>query len=361
MPDRILALLFGDLGDTLLTVPAMRAVRRQFPASKLVVMAKAAPALYVRELGLADEVIDIDKHALDRLRSLANPVTAARLLRLIIRLRRAHYGQLLIFQHLTTRWGALKYALLSLATGAPVRAGLDNGRGWFLTHRVADRGFGATHESQYWLQVAAQLGARGEVLLEAPVSDADRCDAAALLSGAGISGHRILALHPGVGWYGPGRQWGPTRFAEAAALILQRVPMKCIVVGTEADQEAADLVAVRLGPKAWNLVGRTTTGQLAAVLERSALLLSNDSGVAHLAAAVHTRTLTVFGPSNDLAWRPLGGDVISSDVPCRPCFYRDFEIGLRNGCATRECLTQITPATVAERALQILEVATLGV
>jgi ADP-heptose:LPS heptosyltransferase len=276
-------------------------------------------------------------------------------------LHRARYDQLLIFQHLTTRWGALKYALLSVVTGAPVRAGLDNGRGWFLTHRVVDRGFGATHESEYWLQVAAQVGARGEAQLEAPISAADRGHAATLLAGAGIDGRMVLAIHPGVGWYGPGRQWGAYRFAEAAELILQQVPMDCIVVGSEADRGAADEVAARLGPKARNLVGQTTTGQLAAILERSELLLSNDSGVAHLAAAVRTRTLTVFGPSNDLAWRPLGGDVIASDVPCRPCFYRDFEIGLRNGCSTRECLTQIAPATVAERALHLLEEAALGV
>jgi ADP-heptose:LPS heptosyltransferase len=131
--------------------------------------------------------------------------------------------------------------------------------------------------------------------------------------------------------------------------------MGCILVGTEADREAADLVAARLGSDATNLVGRTTTGQLAAILQCSDLLLSNDSGVAHLAAAVHTPTLTVFGPSNDAAWRPLGGEVVSSDVPCRPCFYRNFEIGLRNGCATRECLALVTPAAVAERALHLLE------
>jgi ADP-heptose:LPS heptosyltransferase len=143
--------------------------------------------------------------------------------------------------------------------------------------------------------------------------------------------------------------------------MLQDNSMACILVGTETDRAAADAIVSRLGSRVVDLVGKTTTGQLAAVLRRCDLLLSNDGGVAHLAAAVQTRTLTVFGPSNDAAWHPLGGAVIASDVPCRPCFYRDFEIGLRYGCTTRECLAQITPVAVAARALALMEDAPIGV
>jgi ADP-heptose:LPS heptosyltransferase len=360
MPQTILVLMFGDLGDTLLTVPALRAVRSHFPESTLLVMAKTSPGGYVRDLGLADDVIDVNKHALDRMRSLANPITAMRLLRLCRDLRRRQIDQLIVLQHLTTVWGSLKYGLLAYTCGAPLRAGLDNGRGWFLTHRVRDRGFGAVHESQYWLEVAALLGARGENVLEAAISDDDERAGEKLLGEIGVESTQVLAIHPGVGWYGPGRQWGAERFAEAARLILQQTSMRCVLVGSENDRGAADTVVSCLGNRVIDLVGKTTTGQLGAVLERCDLLLSNDGGVAHLAAAVQTPTLTVFGPSNDSAWHPLGGEIIASDVPCRPCFYRDFEIGLRQGCATRECLAQITPAAVAARALALLERAPIG-
>jgi heptosyltransferase-3 len=360
MPHTILVLLFGDLGDTLLTVPALRALRRRFPHSTVLVMAKPLSGRYVCELGLADEVIDVDKHALDRMRSLVSPVTAMRLLRLSWHLRRRNVDQLVVFQHLTTVWGSLKYGFLAIATGAPIRAGLDNGRGWFLTHRAQDRGFGAVHESHYWLEVASLLGATGEAVLEAAISDGDARSADLLLREAGLESGEMLAIHPGVGWYGPGRQWGADRFAEAARLILQERPIRCVLVGTESDRAAADTMISALGDRVVDLVGMTSTGQLAAVLKRCAALLSNDGGVAHLAAAVHTRTLTVFGPSNDAAWHPLGGEVISANLPCRPCFYRDFEIGLRNGCATRECLTEITPAQVAGRVLALLGAVPVG-
>jgi ADP-heptose:LPS heptosyltransferase len=111
----------------------------------------------------------------------------------------------------------------------------------------------------------------------------------------------------------------------------------------------------RLGPGCAGVVGRTTPRVLAAVLERCDLLLANDGGVAHVAATVQTPTVAVFGPSNDAAWRPLGAHVVAADIPCRPCFYRDFQIGLRGGCATRECLALVSPTQVAARALAILE------
>ena len=199
MPQTILVLMFGDLGDTLLTVPALRAVRRHYPESTLLVMAKSSPGSYVRALGLADDVIDVDKHALDRLRDLSSPVTAIRLLRLCYGLRRRRIDQLIVFQHLTTVWGSLKYGLVSYASGAPLRAGLDNGRGWFLTHRVRDRGFGAVHESEYWLRVAALVGADGRAVLEAASSD-DDARAGETLLGARRARFRSIARHSPWSW-----------------------------------------------------------------------------------------------------------------------------------------------------------------
>src|SRR5207248_6838535 len=79
--------------------------------------------------------------------------------RFLAGLRLARYDALLLFHHFTTRWGSVKFAALAYASGAPVRAGLDNGRGRFLNLRVPDRGFGAMHEADYWLQVAGLLGA----------------------------------------------------------------------------------------------------------------------------------------------------------------------------------------------------------
>src|SRR5579884_2179269 len=178
MPRRIGLLLFGDLGDTLLTVPAVRAIRSTFPDAHLVVLSKALPAEILTALGLADETLVVDKHLFDRPAALLRPGALVQLFRLYLHIRRERLDTVVLFHHLVTTWGALKFALLSLATGARVRVGIDNGRGWFLTRSIRDRGFGERHESQYFMDVAGLIGASGPLQLEAPVATGDRLEAA---------------------------------------------------------------------------------------------------------------------------------------------------------------------------------------
>lgn len=344
MQRRIILLLFGDLGDTLLTVPAIRAIRRRYPEARLTLLSKELPAHIVEQLGLVDRSIVVEKHVFDRPSSLLTPRSWLTLARLWLTLRRERPDTAVLFHHLVTRWGALKFGLLSLASGADRRVGIDNGRGWFLTEAVLDRGFGDRHEAQYFLDVAALLDAPGSLDLEAPVADLDRLQARTLIP-VGTEGP-LIALHPGTGWYGPGRRWSVQSFIAAARLCLERFGGTCVIVGTEVEGADAAAVAEALGDRAINLVGRTTVGELGAVLERCAVTVANDGGVAHLSAAVGTPVVAVFGPSNDRAWRPLLGTVVAADIACRPCFYRGFERGLPQGCATRECLALVTPEMV---------------
>lgn len=359
MQRRILLLLFGDLGDTLLTVPAIRAIRRRYPDARVSVVTKELPAQILHELRLVDSVIVVDKHIFDRPSSLVHPRTWLPLVRLWLDLRRERADTAVLFHHLVTRWGTLKFALLTLASGASRRLGIDNGRGWFLTESIADRGFGDRHEAQYFLDVAGLLGAEGSLHLEAPVSDADRRRARDLLKGTG--GAPLIAIHPGTGWYGPGRRWPAESFIRAAEMCLERVGGTCVIVGTHAEAEIAHMVAAGLPNRAINLVGMTSVGELGAVLELCAVTIANDGGVAHLSAAVGTPVVAVFGPSNDRAWRPLLGTVVASDIACRPCFYREFERGLPAGCATRECLALVTPGMVARAAVSYVEQSTAAV
>jgi ADP-heptose:LPS heptosyltransferase len=353
MHERFLVLFFGDLGDTLLAVPALRALRSTYPHARITLLTKPLPGSIASSLGLVDSVIEVDKHVFDRPASVLNPRTWPGLFRLYLRIRRERATSAILLHHLVTRWGTMKYAVLMLASGAAVRAGLDNGRGVFLTRRVRDRGFGARHEAEYCLDVASLVGAHGGVTLEAPVTDADREWAATVLAPVD-SARSLIAVHPGAGWYGPGRRWSPSHFVSAARLIGRVLPATFVVVGTEAERGEANEVLAHLGPETIDLVGKTSVGQLAAVLERCRTVIGNDAGVGHLAAAAGTPAVTVFGPSNEAAWRPLLGTVVTADIACRPCFYRDFERGLPDGCASRECLALVTPRMVAEAVLDVI-------
>lgn len=349
MTPTILLFQFGDLGDTILTLPAIRAVRRRYPASRLVLLGKEASARYVRDLGLIDDVIAVDKHAFDRPGSVFSPSSLWHSVALIRRIRRERAGTAVLFHHLVTRWGTIKFAMLALASGARWRFGVDNGKGWFLTHSIPDRGFGAMHEAEYWLRIVELMDAPGDFALEAPITGREREIALDLLRLL-PSDAPLAAIHPGTGWYGPGRRWPADRFVETASLMHATIGCRFVVVGTAEERAAIDEVADALGPLAVNLGGRTSVGVLAAVLARCDVVVANDSGVGHLAAAVGTPVVSIFGPSNDRAWRPLTSRVVAVDLPCRPCFYRDFETGLPAGCSSRECLMQVTPRMVASAA-----------
>lgn len=355
MPRTILILLFGDIGDTVLTIPAIRAVRVRYPNARLLLLTKSLPGNIVRQLGLVDDVIDVDKHLFDRPVDLLRPGALYRVFKLWRRLRREHVDTAVVFHHLVTRWGALKFALLTLASGARRRVGVDNGRGWFLTEAVTDEGFGAKHEAEYWLAVASLLDAPGSLSLEFPIEPVDHERAERLLGAHGLTSHNYFVVHPGTGSYGPGRKWPAERFAAVAATVAAEQGLLPVIVGTEDDRSETDTVAKLLGSDGVNLAGKTDLGTLAALLQRARVVIANDGGVGHVAAAVGTPVVSVFGPSNDRAWRPLGGTVVAASLPCRPCFYRDFQRGLPNGCATRECLLLVEPADVARAVHSVVE------
>jgi ADP-heptose:LPS heptosyltransferase len=242
-----------------------------------------------------------------------------------------------------------------LVSGASVRAGLDNGRGWFLTHRTVDEGFGHVHEILYCLQVAGSLGASVEdARMEIPLLPEERAWAEEQSPGEGP----WAAIHPGSGTFSKARRWPTGSFAEVADGLAER-GARIVLVGGRGEEDLGRSVEATMARPALSLVGRTTLGQLAAVLERAALFVGNDSGVMHMAVAVGTPVVAIFGPSNARAWGPYPfvenpvnrvvdarNVVIRSDLPCSPCLYRGRRLGLRGGCAERPCMHGVTPREV---------------
>src|SRR5260221_13454924 len=155
---RVLLVELADVGDLIVKTPAVAALRETYPTAEIDVLTTAHAAPVLDNTGLADRVILFNKFSFDRPADLLRPANLREGWRLAKQLRSARYDAVVIFHHLTTRFGALKYAALALACGAPIRAGLDNGRGWFLTHRATDHGFGAKHQVEYWLEVVKLLG-----------------------------------------------------------------------------------------------------------------------------------------------------------------------------------------------------------
>src|SRR5919201_1114472 len=148
---RILVVKLATLGDLLTATPALRALRTAFPAAHIGVLTTPGSAVAALGLDSVDSVHHFEKAKFDRPRDALGRLPQAT--GLARRLRAGGWDGLVLLHHLTTPFGVAKYAALCLASGAPVRVGLDNGRGWFLTHTAEDRGFGWRHEVDYSLDV----------------------------------------------------------------------------------------------------------------------------------------------------------------------------------------------------------------
>lgn len=366
-PRRILVVKLADIGDAVLATPAISALRRAFPTARIDALTTPNARAVLSLCPSVDRTIDFPKALFDRPRDLTHPGRLAALPRLAARLRAQRYDTVVLLHHLTTAFGTVKFRALVRATGAPQVAGLDNGRGHFLTHRAIDLGFGARTEWEYGLDIVGALGVDPTGARPAlRIPEAARAAADRRLAAAGVSGP-VVVIHPGVGPYSQARAWPAARFAAVARELRAATGLPVVVVGTRAEAAAAaDLRAV---DGVVDLLGATTVAELAAVLARAALVIGADSGVAHLGAALGRPTLAIFGPSNHDAWRPIGAAVhrvgerpfpdasalvVRADIPCAPCLYTGYTLGQRQGCARRTCLDWVTASEVSAAALHLL-------
>ena len=357
--ERMLLIKIADLGDAAITLPAIHSLRKAYPQASLHVVSSPLGTELYRLSPDIDRCFVLEKSRLKR------PPGALALARLLWTLRRQQYDAVALFHHLTTNAGRSLYQLLLAATASPVRAGLDNGLGTFLTHRVPDRGFGACPEWDYARAVVEALGASPQ--LERPrlrVPDAAFRRAQELI---GDARDGLVVIHPGVGPFAPARRW-PFESFTTVARELTRQGYQVVVTGTVNEEpEARPLLRT---PGVTSLIGRTDLATLVAVLQQAKLVIGNDSGVTHLAAVLGRPTVAIFGPSNPDAWRPFEAEIVTPEtltttrasvlaltaaLPCAPCCYVGFRVGRPQGCSTRTCLIDLHPDVVLRAALQLLE------
>lgn len=343
---RILAVQIADLGDLVLTTPALTALRESLPDAHITLLTTPHAARLVEGGGLVDEIITLRRDAgLKQLGTLAG---------LFKRLRDGKYDTTIFFHHFTTRAGALKFKAIAKASASKKQIGLQNGRAPFLTDSIPDGGFGALHNAEYWLKLVALAGADPTPrLAQVVVNEADREWARERLGEA----RPLVVIHTGGGSDSYARRWLPERFAETANRLHRERGASIVLVGGKGDNTAE--AAAYLQVPYLDLSGETTLPQLSAVLERADLFIGAESGVMHLAAAAGAPLAAIFGPGNAAAWGPWTPEspavIVRSAPECSPCSYVDHTTGLREGCAARTCITMIDAARVYAVALNLLD------
>jgi len=340
-PKRILITRTDRLGDVVLSTPVIRHLRRLYPDAYIAMMVKPGNRDVVSSDGHLNEVITYDKYGSDR--------GLWGMLRFSSRIRGRRFDTAIAL-HPTNR----AHMILFLA-GIPRRIGYDRKMPFLLSERYPHtKQEGKMHEVDYNFDLLSRAGFDTRGAERKPhiyTSQEDRVLVDRIMSERGIR-KDFIAVHPGSSC--PSKRWPPERFAEVANTLTLRTGAQIVLVGGGETEEFSARVLSGTSGSAVDLTGMLTLGELAELLSRSRLFISNDSGPVHVAVAVNTPCVVVFGRKDPglspLRWGPRGeGDRIHhKDTGCDVCLAHECVRGFA-------CINAVTSDEVITSAISILE------
>lgn len=341
MPDyrHILLIKPSSLGDIVHAMPVCAAIRRAYPKARLTWLVKREWAGLVERIEGVDRVWPVDSTFTGWLSQVA-PLRAEQ------------------FDLVVDLQGLLRSAAIGWLSGAPLFVGFANGREgspWFYSRPVPVPSL-EMHAVDRYLLVAKAVGAAEtgipEFRFRIPQADDDEVDR--LLRRFGVApGMSWVAMNVSARW--PTKRWPAASFAEVADRLQQEESGSVVMIGGPDERAEVAAVSGMMKTPAIDLTGTMSVGLLPALLRRASLLITNDSGPMHVAAAVGTPVVALFGPTSEVRTGPYGAGhhVLTGTVSCRPCFSRTCDNAL-----PLECLRTLSPDQVLEaaRAMRSLRV-----
>ena len=297
----ILLIRLSSLGDVVLTTPAIRAVRTHFPNAYIAMLVAKQSADVLRENPHLNEIITYDRLAKDK--------DTGEMLRIIRHLRERKFTMVIDLQR------KFRTELLMYLSGAAERVG----RGRLCTVRVQEQGNKHATADYFDLLHAVGISAADQ-RLELFFDESERTEAVRQFDTAGIRETALkVGLFPGAGW--KLREWMPERFAAIGDRLVAQFNANVLIFGGPKETELVQTVVDLMDAPAIPFAGNLQIRQLAASIQQCDLFLTNDTGPMHIAAAVGTPTVSLFGPGNHIRFQPLGAmhQTIRHDVPCSPC------------------------------------------
>ena len=325
MPETIVVMTPNWLGDAVLALPAIGAVRRHHPGARLVAASRGAVADLFGLVPGVDDVVALPAGLRQEAAALAGA--------------RADVA-ILLRNSFASAWAARR-------AGIPERWGYGaEWRGGLLTRSIR-RPRALLHMAEYYARLVGALGmpaGDSPPAIAVPAGDRDR--AGALLDRRGAPpGALLVGMAPGAANSGA-KQWPPGRFGEVARRLHERRGVVSVLVGTSDDRDACRRAGA--GPATIDLAGETDLRLLAGLMARLRAFLTNDSGAMHLAAAAGLPVTAIFGPTRERETAPLASAsataaphaILTGDAWCRPCMLRECPFDHR-------CMTRIDPGRVA--------------
>lgn len=313
--ERILVIQLGDIGDLVLSIPTIRSLKENFPSAHLTVAARDKASDLVSLCPWSDDVIEIKKEKL-------TPGDWAVKHYRFFRTLRSRRFDMVIDMRTGTRGG-----ILAFLSGARIRMGFtaleDTWRNWLFTHLVyPPMNMPMLHMAHYHLLLLDRYGI--DVNAQWPRLRIDKqqdTDISAILKREKVPlSIPLIAIQPFSLWRY--KEWRPEKFRQLVQWVLSIFNVGVLICGTLPERSRVERMIDGLpADKVFNMAGKTTISQYAALLARCCLFIGCDSAGVHIAAAVKTPTATIYGPSSPKSWAPRekGHVVIQKAMDCVPC------------------------------------------
>ena len=337
---RILVRATNWIGDAVMSLPALAAVRRRYPAAHIAVLARPWVADLYRHEPFADEIIPYTPS-----RGLKRWQAAGRAL------RAKRFECAVLLQNAFDAAAVVRWA------GIPRRIGYRrDGRGWLLTDAVPlpKPGSIPPHESYYYLELLRRIG-WVDALPDAPKVRLEGADQAreagrARFDAEGLG--TLIGVSPGAA-YGSAKRWLAESFIEASARLAAELRGTVALFGSAAESELCEFIRSELHRRGFHARSYAGATGLAEYIERAAacrVYLTNDSGAMHIASALGVPTVAVFGSTNPVTTGPASESaiVMREEVECSPCMLRECPFD-------HACMKAVTPQRVARAALDLLQ------
>lgn len=330
------------VGDAVMTIPALRELRRIFPAAQITLFTRSWAHGIFEDADFIDEILTFENS-----KSKAGDVFANAKI-----IKEKNFDLAVLFPNSFESALVAKLGKISRRFGYAKEA-----RSFLLTDAVKIPEWkNEKHEVFYYLNLVAAIEKKffgtETVSLAAPktdfqISETRKAEARKILEANGVDlSRKTIAL--GVGSTNSrAKRWQTESYAELNDRLQAELNANVVLVGAENELEVAREVYEKSNVKPIILTGRTNLAEAVAILSEVDLLVSNDMGLAHIAPAVGTKTLVIFGPTNELTTRPIGAEIIRKSIECAPCMLRDCPIDHR-------CMTRISADEVFARAEEIL-------
>lgn len=340
---KILVRATNWVGDAVMSIPALEAIRGRWPNAEVVIFARPWVAEVYRDQGYADRIIVFDHAGTHR--------GILGVGRLVHELRRERFDTAVLLQN------AFEAAWIALRAGISERIGYArDGRGWLLTQAIPVPRAGEIppHESYYYLELLRRAGWLerlpdvNDIRLRVDLTKSEQAESR--LRESGVRNRTVtslrIALAPGAA-YGTAKCWLPERFAALADRLIADFDADVIIFGAASEREVARRIVAAMKHRAVVLAGETRIGDLPALLAACQLFIGNDAGAMHVAAAVGLPVVAVFGPTDPEGTAPVTPrrTLVQHAVSCSPCFLRHCPVDHR--CMARIEVQQVYEAARA--------------